>query len=88
LSLRLCVPAPPATAGGWPHLSAFQAKALAQELAALSGIEPKLLLAESIRVLGLNAEKVGQLNITSEILAGLLNAPTSNQGTDSSYRDR
>ncbi len=68
--------------------STSKAKALAQELAALSGIDPKLLLAESIRVLGLNAEKVGQLNITSEILAGLLNAPTSNQGTDSSYRDR
>lgn len=55
--------------------SAAKAQALKQELASLAGIDPKLLLAESLRVLGTNAEKIGQLNITSEILAGLLNAP-------------
>jgi regulator of protease activity HflC (stomatin/prohibitin superfamily) len=65
--------------------SASKAKALSQELAALGGIDPKLLLAESMRVLGLNADKVGQLNITSEILAGLLNPPPKQ---DSSYNDR
>ena len=65
--------------------SASKAKALAQELAALGGIDPKLLLAESMRVLGLNADKVGQLNITSEVLAGLLNPPPKQ---DSSYNDR
>jgi len=55
--------------------SAAKAEALKQELAALGEIDAKLLLAESLRVLGTNAEKIGQLNITSEILAGLLNAP-------------
>lgn len=55
--------------------SAAKAEALKQELAALGEIDAKLLLAESMRVLGTNAEKIGQLNITSEILAGLLNAP-------------
>jgi hypothetical protein len=55
----------------------------------LGGIDPKLLLAESMRVLGLNADKVGQLNITSEILAGLLNPPSPATPTDnSSYSDR
>lgn len=69
--------------------SASKAKALSQELAALGGIDPKLLLAESMRVLGLNADKVGQLNITSEILAGLLNPPNPATPTDnSSYSDR
>ncbi|MFM7115939.1 MAG: SPFH domain-containing protein [Planctomycetota bacterium] len=65
--------------------SASKAKALSQELAALGSIDPKLLLAESMRVLGLNADKVGQLNITSEILASLLNSPPK---PDSSSSDR
>jgi regulator of protease activity HflC (stomatin/prohibitin superfamily) len=65
--------------------SASKAKALSQELAALGSIDPKLLLAESIRVLGLNADKVGQLNITSEVLASLLN---STPRQDSSSSDR
>lgn len=73
--------------------SISKAKALSGELAALGGIDPKLLLAESLRILGLNADKVGQLNITSEILAGLLNAPAidpnarSNK-SDSAHGDR
>lgn len=65
--------------------SASKARALSQELAALGSIDPKLLLAESMRVLGLNADKVGQLNITSEILASLLNSPPRQ---DSSSGDR
>jgi regulator of protease activity HflC (stomatin/prohibitin superfamily) len=73
--------------------AASKAKALSQELAALGSIDPKLLLAESMRVMGLNADKVGQLNITSEILAGLLNAPavppgSNSQGNQSTYSDR
>lgn len=73
--------------------SASKAKALAQELAALEGVDPKRLLAESIRVLGVNAAKVGQLNITSEILASLLNPPSapqapSSQDSGNPYSDR
>ncbi len=62
--------------------SASKAKSLAQELAALDGIDPRLLLAESMRVLGVNADKIGQLNITSEILAGLLSLPSSRAAAD------
>lgn len=52
--------------------SASKAKALEQELAVLRGTDPKLLLAESMRSLGQNADKVGQLNITTELMASLL----------------
>ncbi len=54
--------------------SASKAKALEQELAALRNADPKLLLAESMRSIGQNAEKVGQLNITTELMASLLQA--------------
>lgn len=52
----------------------FKARAAESELAVLRGIEPRALLAIALRELGQNAGKVGNLTITSEMLASLLNA--------------
>ena len=42
------------------------------ELTALRGLEPRTLLALAMRDLGANAGKIGNLTITSEMLASLL----------------
>jgi hypothetical protein len=53
----------------------YRARALELELAVYQGRDPRTLLAVALKELGQNAEKVGNLTITSEILAGLLNLP-------------
>jgi regulator of protease activity HflC (stomatin/prohibitin superfamily) len=60
----------------------FKGRAIAQELAGYRTLEPRALLALGLRELGQNAEKVGNLTITSEILAALLNgtSPVASNG--------
>ena len=53
----------------------FRARGAEAELAVLRGVEPRTLLAVALRELGQNADKVGTLTITSEMLASLLNPP-------------
>jgi len=50
----------------------YRAKAIRMELDAYTGQDPKLLLGLAMRNLGENASKVGNLTITTELLAGLL----------------
>jgi regulator of protease activity HflC (stomatin/prohibitin superfamily) len=50
----------------------FQAKANELELAAYKKYPPKVLLALAMKELGVNADKIGNLTITPEILAALL----------------
>ena len=47
------------------------------ELAAYQTLDPKAVLALGLRELGQNANKIGNLTITSEILAALFNSPAS-----------
>ncbi len=54
----------------------YRARAMEKQLAAYDAKEPRAILAIALRELGLNASKLGNLTITSEILAALLNAPT------------
>jgi hypothetical protein len=49
-----------------------RAKATELELAVLRSLEPRTLLALSLRELGQNAGKIGNLTITSEMLASIL----------------
>lgn len=53
----------------------YQAKAVAMELAAYKEVEPSLVTALALDGLAKNAGKVGNLTITSEVLAAILNAP-------------
>ncbi len=53
---------------------AFRAAALQRELELFKTLEPRLVLALGLRDLGQNAEKIGNLNITPEILSALLQA--------------
>ncbi|HEY3329045.1 MAG TPA: SPFH domain-containing protein [Capsulimonadaceae bacterium] len=57
--------------------SEYQASALQKQLAVYDSRDPKLLLALALKEMGANAERVGNLTITSEILASLLNDKTS-----------
>ena len=59
-----------------------RARAAGLELAAYQGSDPRLLLALALRDLGQNARKVGNLTVTSEMLASLLN------GTEAAPRPR
>ena len=52
--------------------AAYRAKALEKEMAVLNQTEPRVLLAAAVRDLAANAGKVGNLTITSEMLASLL----------------
>lgn len=54
--------------------AAFRARALEQELTAYGVLDAKTLLALGIKNLGDNASKVGNLTITSEVLAALLDS--------------
>jgi regulator of protease activity HflC (stomatin/prohibitin superfamily) len=51
----------------------YQARARAGELAVYRGFDPRALLALALDQIGRNAERVGNLTITSEVLASLLN---------------
>ena len=55
----------------------YRARGTELELAVLRGLDPRVLLAIAMRELGKNAGKVGNLTITTEMLAGLLNQPPS-----------
>ncbi|CAN5593821.1 hypothetical protein BH11ARM2_BH11ARM2_04870 [soil metagenome] len=49
-----------------------KAEALRQELAAYEGTDPARITAMALRAMGERAEKIGSLNFTPEVLAGLL----------------
>lgn len=55
--------------------AAFQARALATQLGAYKDIPSSELLALAMKNLGDNASKIGNLTITSEVLAQILNTP-------------
>jgi regulator of protease activity HflC (stomatin/prohibitin superfamily) len=58
--------------------SQYRAKAAAMELAVYRGFDPRTLLAYAMKELGKNAKRIGNLTITPDILANLLNqAPAS-----------
>jgi regulator of protease activity HflC (stomatin/prohibitin superfamily) len=57
--------------------AAYRARALEQELAVYRALDPPTILALAFKELGHNAGRVGNLTITSEILAALLNGRTS-----------
>jgi regulator of protease activity HflC (stomatin/prohibitin superfamily) len=59
----------------------YRARCSELELAVLRGVEPRSLLAIAIRELGQNAGKVGNLTITSEMLASLLNQMPNESGS-------
>jgi regulator of protease activity HflC (stomatin/prohibitin superfamily) len=54
----------------------YRAKAAEQELAVYRTIEPRMLLAYAMKELGKNAGQIGNLTITTEMLASLLNGPS------------
>jgi regulator of protease activity HflC (stomatin/prohibitin superfamily) len=58
----------------------YQARARAGELAVYRGFGPRALLAMALEQMGRNAEKVGNLTITTEVLSSLLNVPASGEG--------
>jgi regulator of protease activity HflC (stomatin/prohibitin superfamily) len=51
----------------------YKSRALALEMEAYKTLDPKSLMALAMRDMGQNADKIGNLTITSEILAALLN---------------
>jgi regulator of protease activity HflC (stomatin/prohibitin superfamily) len=53
--------------------AAAEARAAQQQLAVYQNLDPRSLLAYALHELGSNAGKVGQLTVTTELLAGLLN---------------
>lgn len=57
--------------------TAFQVRALTAQLAAYKELPPDELLALAMKNLGDNASKIGNLTITSEVLAQILNAQKS-----------
>jgi regulator of protease activity HflC (stomatin/prohibitin superfamily) len=59
----------------------YRARSTELELAVLRGFEPRALLAIALRELGQNAGKVGNLTITTEMLASLLNQTPPGSGS-------
>jgi regulator of protease activity HflC (stomatin/prohibitin superfamily) len=57
-----------------------RARSTEVELAVLRALEPRTLLAVALRDLGQNANKVGNLTITTEMLASLLNEKSASHG--------
>jgi len=62
--------------------AAYRARALEQELAVYRTLDPPTILALAFKEFGQNADRVGNLTITSEILAALLNGRTSGHDPD------
>jgi regulator of protease activity HflC (stomatin/prohibitin superfamily) len=58
----------------------YRARSAEMDLAVVRGIEPRMLLAIALRELGRNAGKVGNLSITTELLASLLNQTPPGHG--------
>ena len=50
----------------------YQSQATALQLALYKGMEPRTLLAHALKQLGENAGRIGNLTITTDVLAGLL----------------
>jgi regulator of protease activity HflC (stomatin/prohibitin superfamily) len=57
----------------------YRARATEMELGVYRTLEPRLLLAYALKEMGQNAGKIGNLTITTEMLAGLLNPPTNSE---------
>jgi len=57
--------------------SEYRSRALKQELESYQTLEPRALLALGLREIGQNAGKIGNLTITTEMLAALLNGAQS-----------
>jgi regulator of protease activity HflC (stomatin/prohibitin superfamily) len=55
------------------HEAAFRAKAAELELGVYRSLDPRQLLAYALKELGQNSSRIGNLTITTEMLAGLLN---------------
>ncbi len=55
----------------------FKAKAAEAEMGAYRNVDPRLLLAFAMKELGQNAGQIGNLTITTDVLAGLLNLPSA-----------
>ncbi|MBX3120459.1 MAG: SPFH domain-containing protein [Fimbriimonadaceae bacterium] len=60
--------------------AAYRARALEMELKAYSALTPQEILALGIKSIGDNAQKVGNLTITSEVLAALLDSKGTPSG--------
>jgi len=56
-------------------LADFQARAAERTLAAYTAADPRLVLSLALKALGENAGQIGNLTITTELLAALLNTP-------------
>jgi regulator of protease activity HflC (stomatin/prohibitin superfamily) len=54
---------------------AAEAKAAEQQLAVFRALDPRAMLAYALHELGANAGRVGNVTITTELLAGLINPP-------------
>ena len=67
--------------------SAYQARAREAQLAVYKSFDSRALLALALNEMGQNAGKVGNLTITSEILASLLNGPAGGGPPAPSYRE-
>lgn len=59
--------------------SSYRAKALEMELELYKKMDPRIILALGLKELGKNSEKIGNLTITSEILASLMNSSGGNR---------
>lgn len=57
-------------------LAEFEARAAEKTLAVYAAMDPRRVLAIALKEMGGNANRIGSLNITTETLASLLNAPT------------
>jgi regulator of protease activity HflC (stomatin/prohibitin superfamily) len=55
----------------------YRARATEMELGVYRSLDPRLLVAYALKEMGQNAAKVGNLTITTEMLAGLLNPPSA-----------
>ena len=64
-----------------PEESAFRARVKQKELELYAAIEPRKVLALALLDLGRNADRIGNLTITSEILASLLNGKGGANGS-------
>ena len=56
-------------------LAEFEARAAEKTLAVYQGMDPRLILSLALKGMGDNARKIGSLNVTTETLGSLLNAP-------------
>jgi hypothetical protein len=56
-------------------LAAFQARASEQALAVYRTIDPRIVLAMAMKEVGAHAQRIGNLTITTEMMASLLNVP-------------